>query len=450
MNIKELLERGDKEGAIKWCDLEFAKNPDSEEAAFYFANLMANSEHPGPAKFILEALAEKNPGKWQAWQNLGYCLNELGLYDRALKALRKAQKLNPSNPDIYVGLSSCYTHLQEWDRAIKYADKALAIKEVLQAQINKAFAYLCLGRYGEGWDLYEKGIGRMPWRDWHDYGLEDGLGKTVVYAEQGLGDQIAFCSALQDAIADGKVAAVNCHPKLERLYRNSFDVPVYGDQFNDSVPWVDSVGATHQWPMSGLMGPYRRHERDFPRRPFLKADKDESYMWKALLESKSARPKVGIAWTGGTKGSHGGDRRNLDAAGLARMMDIPGVDWVCLEYTDKAERPEGMMDFPWATQTGDYADTAALVENLEAVICVATSVYHLCGALGVPAYVVVHENPHFHEAPKYSPYYGSVTFYKRSELGLDGAIDSARESLCAYLSALTDVSRLPTPSSSRA
>ena len=424
LTIRELIESGDKEAALRWCDQAWERDPDSDEAAFYFANLMAASDHPGAAKFILEALIQKYPNKWQGHQNLGYCFNEMGLYDRALKALRKAAKIKPGEQSIEVGLSSCYANTHEWDKAFKHCDRALELGPSLQAEINKAFALLCTGRYGEGWDLYSNGMGRMPWRDKHEYGLKEGIGpRTLIYAEQGIGDQIAFCSALPDAIADGRVVAVNCHPKLETLFRDSFpEIKVFGDQFAQETHWIKGLGATHQAPMSALMGAYRRSGEDFPGRPFLKANPDKREQWRCLLD-KHEGPHIGIAWTGGTKGSHGWRRKWLSDELLSQVMGLPG-SLVCLEYNDLAKRPANLLEWKWATQTQDYSDTAALVAELDAVVGVQTSVQHLAGGLGIPAHVLCSELPHFHYAAG-MPYYGSVRVYPReSALEVIGEIAS--------------------------
>ena len=75
----------------------------------------------------------------------------------------------------------------------------------------------------------------------------------------------------------------------------------------------------------------------------------------------------------------------------------------------------------------DYEDTAALVNCLDAVVCVPTTVYHLAGALGKPAFVIVHDNPHWHEGVEGDcPWWETVEFYRRPQLGVEGAIKAVR------------------------
>ena len=408
--IRELLKAGDYEGAMKWVDNSFLENPEDDGAAFYFAHLMLESEHPGVAKFVLEHLVERNPDKHQAWLHLGAALTELGLYDEAEKAVNRSNELKPS-PGARLALANIATNKHEWERAIELSDS----KE-LQADINKAFAYLALGRYGEGWDLYERGVGYMKWRDRHDYGLKDWRGergKVVFYAEQGIGDQIAFCSALPDAIRDGVVAAVNCHPKLVNLFRDSFDVPVFGDQFNQELAWPSQVGAEYQAPMCALQRHYRRKKEHYHGKPFLKPNAGKEIQWKALLDTLSDKPKIGIAWNGGFSGSYSWRTKSVDLGWFRPLMDRIDAEWIDLEYKPHNEK---IHSFPWGTQTADYSDTVALVSALDAVVCVPTAVYHAAGGLGVPAWVMLQDRPHFHER---TGYYGSVRFRPRSGVDFD-------------------------------
>jgi len=348
---------------------------------------------------------------------LGYACNELGQTDEALTAFRKARKIAPDEKGVLLGLSSCYTVMQDHERALRYADRVLAVDpENVQAHTNRAFALLHTGRLGEGWDCYSRGVGNMKWRDRHDYGLIDGIGgRTLFYAEQGIGDQMAFCSAIPDAIRDGRVAGINCHPKLANLFRDSFDVPVFGDQFTKEVGWIDDIGATHQAPMSALQARYRRTPEDYPGRPFLKTNAAKALQWRALLDSLGDKPKIGIAWTGGFVGSHSWRDRVVSLSYFDALRAEINAEWISMEYNDRSAeiKGSGVHDFPWGTQTADYSDAVAMVSALDAVVCVPTAVYHAAGSIGVPCWVLAHDTPHFHET---LPYYGSVRHLKRRSL----------------------------------
>jgi hypothetical protein len=97
---------------------------------------------------------------------------------------------------------------------------------------------------------------------------------------------------------------------------------------------------------------------------------------------------IGIAWTGGTK-LNKGKFRNAPLDLWQPVFDSVNAHWVNLEYKPADTKGTPLHTYPWATLTKDYDDTAALVAACDLVICMQTSVGHLAGALGVPAWVMV-------------------------------------------------------------
>jgi hypothetical protein len=88
----------------------------------------------------------------------------------------------------------------------------------------------------------------------------------------------------------------------------------------------------------------------------------------------------------------------VDAEELLPVLQSVDAHWVSLEYKSaageieafRAKYPEiDLKEYPHATLTNDYDDTAALVASLDHVFCIQTAVAHLGGALGVPTWVCV-------------------------------------------------------------
>ena len=423
LEFQALLQSGDKDAAMAWIDNEFNKNPHSESGAFAFACLMVESQHPGPALFILRQLAHKNPKSAPAFQNLCRTYEEFDMPDEAVGAIKKAYFLKPDSPEIIAGLGCAYTKAQKWERAIEWCNKRLEIGDDIQSTVNLGFCYLSTGRYAEGWDAYNQGIGHMTWRHFHDYGLKNWKGesgKVLFYKEQGIGDQIAFLSCIEDAIADGIVSAVAVQSKLVQLFRDTLTIPVFED--TDVADWVDTIDAEYSAPMSILPQVYRRES--FPGTPYLKVNAAKKMQWQALLDATSDKPKIGIAWTGGSKNSAGFRHRNMPLKSFAPLFEMDAT-FISLQYKDDDTQGYDIHSWPWGTQTDDYSDTAALVSCLDAVVCVPTTAYHLAGALGVPAIVLTHDRPHFHES---LPWWNSVTFVPNST-----HMDSIQEQLNAYI-----------------
>lgn len=433
------MERQDFQAAMQILDDRFLAYPDDPEAMFYFSSLMLESDHPGPARLICQYLIDRYPEKWQGWLNLARALDDLECHDESLDIAVKGLKVDASNEKLSSVACVAAARAHRWDECKRHAEDALAVGFDVQAAVNRGFAYLHEGRFGEGWDDYMLGIGAMTWREKREYGGRpqwDGSvdAKIVVYGEQGVGDQIAFLSAIPDAIAAGyQIVGISCYPKLTNLLRDTFEpmgIEVHGTQFESDPEWLRETDYTHLAPMSALQQHFRRTRESYTGAPYLKVNPAKSLQWRALLDAASDRPKVGIAWTGGARKSDAWRRKSMELDALKPILSIDGIDWICLQYKDASDEiarmrvEDGLIirEWPWGTQTEDYSDTAALVDNLDALVTVPTSVNHLAGAMGKPVHCLVHERAHFHYGAG-MPYYSSVNLYDRTDESIAAIAD---------------------------
>jgi hypothetical protein len=130
--------------------------------------------------------------------------------------------------------------------------------------------------------------------------------------------------------------------------------------------------------------------------PYLDADATQIAQWRRRLGNLPGL-KVGLAWAGGFRPglpiAHEMDRRrSLTLAHFAGFAGMTGVSLVSLQKdapaTQTKSPPAGLVVHDWTDELGDFADTAALVEALDLVISVDTSVAHLAGALGKPVWLL--------------------------------------------------------------
>ena len=145
---------------------------------------------------------------------------------------------------------------------------------------------------------------------------------------------------------------------------------------------------------------------------YLHADLLRTAAWRASLP---AGPNVGLAWAGNP--AHSNDRRrSIPAATMQRMLAVPGINFINLQVGSRAG-DIGLVDM--SPLLSDYAETAALIAALDLLITVDTSVAHVAGALGKPAWVVL---PH---APDWrwllgrndTPWYASVRLFRQPRAG---------------------------------
>ena len=438
--MSELLE--DIHNALENNDVEFAgaallehfyEKPDDSEGLVLLARFLIDGGK-APFAYPIAKQAVLQNRTWRTMMMLGATEAVLQTPEVASKTLQEALKMMPETEPkahhamIYRLMANAYVQGYKFDQAEKWAKKSLDIEDHAQAHTAYAFSKLHQRQWREGWYHYQFQLGHADFREKHDYGLPEWNGEedanVLVYAEQGLGDQLSFMGACPITPVQ-----INCNKKLETLFKRTFpSSQVFGMQF--APQFTPEIVSTHQTSMATMM----QWADMKPRGAYLKTLHPKELMWNGLLSSLGDKPKIGIAWTGGMVGSDGWRTRKLELNQLKPLLELP-VTWVSLQYKDYADdirefyKNTGIQihDFNWGTMSSDYDDTAALVNCLDAVVCVPTTIYHLAGALGKPAFVLVHDQPHWHEGLEGDcPWWESVEFYRRPQLGTDGAINAVK------------------------
>lgn len=423
--VKALIDEKAYVEALSALDPLMEEDPDSPIGLFLYGQVMLESEKPALAYHAFKSVVQIEPKRPEGWVNLGKCLDDLHRWEEAQDCYRKALKLDPTNLQATVNMSSSAVQMCNYEQALHWGKKAKLLDPGLRSiHVNMGFAHLMKGQYSPGWEEYEWGLGHTKWRDERVYDGEprwDGKtpGNVVIYGEQGIGDQIAFAGCIAEVKRDTSII-LDVAPKLKNLFARSFGVETHGDQFNQEIDWPFDRDRpiTARCAMSSLQKYYRPDRESFNGKPYLVADPARRIAWRAILDSLGDKPKVGIAWTGGKVET----QRAARSATLEMLRPILSQDvtWIDLEYVDRSDEIAGfdinIHSYPWATQTKDYDDTAALVAELDLVISVPTSVVHLAGGLGVECWCLLHPKPHFmfQTSGDRMDWYESVKLYRRN------------------------------------
>jgi hypothetical protein len=265
---------------------------------------------------------------------------------------------------------------------------------------------LSCAEFGAGWDDYE---GRydsdetprrgFPFPDWDGGGF---TGRAVlVYAEQGLGDEIMFANCLPDLIAEAGRVAVACDPRLAPLFVRSFpEASVFGAPRTAVHAWLDQAGAIDVQVAAGsLPRRYRRAAQDFPAHSgYLRADSGRVRHYRERLAALGPGRKVGLAWRGGLVRTRRAVR-SIEPGLLAPLLARRDLRFVSLQHGDVDEdlarmhSAGGRSPVHWPEVPADPDDAAALMAALDATITVCSSVVHLGGALGVRVLAMVPASP---------------------------------------------------------
>jgi tetratricopeptide (TPR) repeat protein len=411
----------------------------------------------------------RDPGDSQTLNNLGYILDELGRLDEAEAAYRRASDARPDFAEAPYNLGlllqgrrrleeaeAAYAEALARDprmaqahnnrgavlRDLRRLDEALAAFEAAvrlrpdyaDAQFNQAMCRLLMGDSARGWAQYEwrwrirqadraqRGFDRPPW-----LGREDPRGRRILlHAEQGLGDTLQFCRYAPRVAALGAGVILEVQPGLERLLRGLAGVDVVVRQ-GDAPPSFD----LHTPLMSLPLALASAGDACPGGEPYLSADPALTAQWARRLAGIGGL-KVGLVWAGAARpdqpiASAVDRRRSLPLEAFAPLSAAPGVRFFSLQKgaaTAQLARldPGAWPGAPIIDHTAaltDFAETAALVANLDLVISCDTSVAHLAGAMGKPVWILSRFDGcwRWGAAGETTPWYVSARLFRQARHG---------------------------------
>jgi tetratricopeptide (TPR) repeat protein len=322
--------------------------------------------------------------------NLASALATLGHYQESLASSEMVLARNPDSLNALLNRGCALEELGRMEEAdVSYARYVALDPDSAPGHWNLAVLKLRLGCFEEGLPLHEwrvqMGLTKSPsgtiWT-----GREDVAGKTVVlHSEQGLGDTLQFiryANLLCDRGA--KVTAVVQAPLL-RLLRSS--LPHITCVTKDQAP---AEADFHSTLMSLPLAFGTRLDTIPASQSYLRADPVLAEEWARVLPAR-VRPRIGIAWSGNAGYVHD-NKRSLSLQQLEPMLSF-SADWYVLQKDIRPADAETLARLPQVINLGDalgdFGSTAALMDHLDLVISVDTSLGHLAGALGKPVWTLL-------------------------------------------------------------
>jgi hypothetical protein len=345
------------------------------------------------------------------------------VFDRALKL----------RPDSAATLNNVGNILHGQGRISEAAEvyrRALRIKpDYGLVHWNLGLMLLLQGELEQGWTEYEwrlqvKQFGprtvfnRPQW----DGGDLDGQ-RIVFHAEQGFGDVIQFARYLPEIARRGGRIVLACHTEMHRLMRSAGRTR--GEVGSLVEDWVmpDAMLPAYDThcPMMSLPKAMGTTLANIPLEmiPYIWTEPALQEQWRKRLEGVRDL-KVGVAWAG--RSTHPNDRnRSFALQTLAPLAGVKGVRLFSLQKGEPARQTKeaGFEITDWTEELEDFADTAAMVEQLDMVISADTSVVHLAAAMGKPTWVLLPFVPDWRWMMdrEDSPWYPSMRLFRQPKIG---------------------------------
>jgi tetratricopeptide (TPR) repeat protein len=310
----------------------------------------------------------------------------MGRFQDALAAYDQVMPLVPNVAAIAANRGATLQWCGRFDEALAEYDRAIALDaNHAMAWANKGILMMLLGDLPGGLPLFE-----WRWRVFppeHKRAMTTPLwlgetsiaGKTLfIYWEQGYGDTLHCCRYATMAANAGARVILEVQESLTELMRTLDGVAVLINQ-GDPTPDHDL-----HCPIMSLPLAFGTTLETIPAEvPYLHAEPERVAYWRERLAGLSER-RIGLVWAGGARIGNA----EVLTADQRRSVPLAASLQVGTASEQAARPPSGMALFDGTGDLKNFADTAALIANLDLVISVDTSTAHLAGALGKPVWLL--------------------------------------------------------------
>lgn len=375
------------------------------------------------ATLHFQRVLEMKPDHANAWNNLGMICRQKGQWEQSMTYYEKALSFQPNFPEVFNNIGTSLQEMGRREEALESYNQALALKNNYpDCHNNRAMTLLSLGRFAEGWREYE-----WRWQSSHFcsprqkvsaplWQGEAAQGKTLLLqAEQGFGDTLQFCRYAPMAAARGLQIILEVQSALVRLLASLSGVDRIIAQGKE-LPTVD-----YYCPLLSLPRIFGSRPETLPAEvPYLFPPASTEPKSIPLTQSATRDFKVGLVWSGNSHRNAPDlaaidQRRSIAPELLAPLINIDGIQFHSLQKVG----PPAPDFFNLVDQMAaclDFADTAALIADLDLILSVDTAVAHLAGAMGKPIWLLNRFDSCWRWPPEWnnSPWYPTMRIFRQS------------------------------------
>lgn len=329
-----------------------------------------------------------------AMLNYSVLMHSLGRYDDAIQQLRKILSIDPNHPEALKGLSQALIESGQPNKALEVDKQLLAAHPTdIIAKWNHALNLLRTGDFKNGFEAYEI---RWQWKEfpspkrelskrkWN--GRESLKDKCIlIHYEQGLGDTIQFSRYLSLLSDRGAYVLFYSQKPLVPLLKT----------LRGNIEFIEELhnGLEFDFHAPLLSCPLLLHtdSGSIPNSiPYLKSASELKAKFR--VEHRPGMLNVGFAYSGSH--AHGNDRaRSINIDLFKTLFALENCNFHCIQKDIKHEDVPTLLNCKnvriHSDDLIDFADTAALIDQMDLIVTVDTSVAHVAGALGKKTYLLL-------------------------------------------------------------
>ena len=406
--------------------------PDNIKAYFNKGILLQASQQYNDAINSYKQVIKLQPSNYEAFNNIGQAFHKIGDLKKALKSYLSAIKLNPVFYEAYYNQALALEDSGKIYEAIQSYQNALDINNSdPQIHWNLSLLQIMTGNLKDGWQNYKYGkftkekdrrFVQTPYVNWNGEKLTNK--RILITAEQGIGDEIMFCSCIPDLIKHGpSQIIIECDQRISKILTNSFEhIATISRNNRSDDQWKKELGEVDYHIQAGdLPSFFRSNNKDSPQTvSYLIPDTQLIKKWKKRYDKLEHAFNIGISWKGGINDQN----RSFDLSKFVNIFSL-NANFINLQYGDYSHEITlcqeqyniTINDWDDADSLLDLDNFSAQLAALDLVISVDNSTLHFAGAIGVKTYALLPymSNYRWMINTNRSLWYPSVTLFRQKK-----------------------------------
>ena len=406
-------------------------NPGNFDALRLLGTIFAQTNQLDKSLVLLERAQEINSSHIGLLNNYGNVLKDLKRYEEALLIYQRAINLNPDKPDAWINQATTLFEIKRYPEALVSYQKAIALNpDYAEALYNGCIMQLYNQEFSDGWIGYE-----FRWNV-HSFDSQPLIttkpvwkggekeGRLLIWAEQGIGDQILYGSMFKELAHFPQKKIVFLNSKLISIFKRSF--PEYSFLEGDEIYREDLYD--EQIPIGSLGQFFRKELSDFKNiaYPYLIDDPVKTQHIKSLPQFSNQKT-CGISWRSSNQKL--GKDKSVPLLDLLPILSSNDMQFINLQYGDTAkevadlaeEHGRSLYSVPEIDIFNDIDGVLSIISACDLVITTSNSTAHLAGALGKEALLLVPYSVgkfwYWHDIDGVSLWYPSVRVFQQKTQG---------------------------------
>ena len=336
------------------------------------------------------------PGYAEAWSNRGVALNDLRRHEEALASYERAIELKPNYAEAWCNRGVALKYLRRHEEALASHERAIELKpDYAEAIYSKGLLQLSHKEFLGGFENY---LWRWKTRSFSSPALMTDLplcdrtkgGESLLlWAEQGIGDEIFYAGLLAQALERFSSIRLVADRRLHLTLSRSFPTITLFERGQTLKP-ESLKGMDSQAPIGNLAYVLGLDSEAIlsTRGPFLVADRERRDELRLLAPFSNGKTICGLAWKSHNKDF--GEEKSIGLEQLEPILTNTRLEFVNLQYGDVDADIQKVRDrfdvkihqIKGVDAHNDIDGLLALIDACDIVVTTSNVTAHLAGSIG--------------------------------------------------------------------